>query len=247
MKKIVLRMDDVGASSKIFEVYSKYRFGNFLFLKYYYPFKAMGPYDELSESEWDQILNILDKYNAKLTVGLTAGWVEKDNKITPFNEKFPKQTEMIKIGVKKNLLEISNHGLTHCVVGKHRPKLFSSNRTFHREFWDYLDQKIHDKHIMESQNLINNWLGFEPNSFVPPGNVYSSKTIQSINKTKISIVNANKKINCDFKNIKFLDNQNVFAFHDRDISIHGVKWLERIIIDFIDNNKGIKFLNLNEL
>ena len=33
MKKIVFRMDDVGASSKKFEVYSKVKFGNFLFLK----------------------------------------------------------------------------------------------------------------------------------------------------------------------------------------------------------------------
>ena len=40
MEKIVLRMDDVGASTKHFEVYSKKIFGNFLFLKYLPYFRA---------------------------------------------------------------------------------------------------------------------------------------------------------------------------------------------------------------
>ncbi len=247
MKKIVLRMDDVGASSKKFEIYSKYRLGNFLFFKYYYPFKAMGPYDELSANQWDTIFEILDNHNAKLTVGLTAGWVDKNNNIIPFDEKFPKQTEKIKEGIKKNLIEISNHGLTHCVVGKHKPKLFSSNRRFHREFWDYLDQDIHDEHIFQSQTLIKNWLGYEPYSFVPPGNVYSPKTLKSLSKTRISIINASKKLDCDFNQIRFVNNDNVFPFHDRDLSIFGIEWLEKKIKQLIEDNNEIKFLNLSEI
>ena len=54
-------MDDVGASSKKYEVYSKLLFGNFLFLKYIPPFKAMGPYNELTVDNWDEIISILDK------------------------------------------------------------------------------------------------------------------------------------------------------------------------------------------
>ena len=88
MKKIILRMDDVGASSKKFEVYSKYRLGNFLFLKYFYPFKAMGPYEELSDSQWDSIFEVLDRHNAKLTVGLTAGWVDKDTTLYHLMKNF---------------------------------------------------------------------------------------------------------------------------------------------------------------
>ena len=55
MKKnnpLVLRMDDVGASSKKFNVYSKSRIGNFLFLKKIKPFKAWGPYEEISTEQW---------------------------------------------------------------------------------------------------------------------------------------------------------------------------------------------------
>ena len=37
---IALRMDDVGTSSKKFNVYSKYPFCNTLFLKYLPPFRA---------------------------------------------------------------------------------------------------------------------------------------------------------------------------------------------------------------
>ena len=48
MNKIALRIDDIGASTKKFEVYSKLPFGNFLFLKYLYPFKAWAPYDEIN-------------------------------------------------------------------------------------------------------------------------------------------------------------------------------------------------------
>ena len=70
MKKIILRMDDVGASTKKYEVYSKYRIGNILFLKYLKPFKAWGPYKELTEDEWEQIFLILSKYNAKITIAM---------------------------------------------------------------------------------------------------------------------------------------------------------------------------------
>jgi hypothetical protein len=73
-----LRIDDIGASTKQFEVYSKRRFGNFLFLKYLPWFKAWGPYQEMSADEWQQVLDLLTKCPAKLTVGVTASWVEKD-------------------------------------------------------------------------------------------------------------------------------------------------------------------------
>ena len=68
-KIIALRMDDVGASTKKYEVYSKKIFGNFLFLKRLKYFKAWGPYRELNEFEWNDILKLLYNFNCKLTVG----------------------------------------------------------------------------------------------------------------------------------------------------------------------------------
>ena len=146
-------MDDIGASTKFYEVYSKFPFGNFLFLKYTKIFGAWGVYDEITYSLWSEIFHLLDKYNAKMTVGVTACWVEKNNDMIPFYEKFPKEARIIKIGLKNNLIEIANHGLTHCVVGKHLPRLFSSNRKYHREFWDWIPSETHFFHLTEINAL----------------------------------------------------------------------------------------------
>ena len=65
-RSLALRLDDVGASTKRYEVYSKCRFGigryaisgNWLFLKYLPGIKAWGPYRELSAKEWRQISDL---------------------------------------------------------------------------------------------------------------------------------------------------------------------------------------------
>jgi peptidoglycan/xylan/chitin deacetylase (PgdA/CDA1 family) len=247
MKNLILRMDDVGASSKKYEVYSKIFFGNFLFLKYFKPFKAMGPYNELSDKHWDEILNILKNFNAKLTIGLTAGWVDKKNDIIPFNEKFPKQAKKILEGVKNNLLEVANHGLTHCIVGKHLPRLFSSNRRYHREFWDFLEQEVHESHIFKSQKILEDWLGEKIVSFIPPGNVYSPKTVKSIMKTNITIINSSQKVATDFGHLKYIDEKHIFSFHDKDLALHGCSWLKNTILNIIGKNEQINFLKLKDL
>jgi len=79
VKKTCLRIDDIGASTKIYEVYSKIRFANILFLKYLESFKAWGPYQEMSIDQWLLIFDLLRENKAKLTVGVTASWVEKDS------------------------------------------------------------------------------------------------------------------------------------------------------------------------
>ena len=135
---LALRMDDVGASSKKFNVYSKYPLCNTLFIKYVPPFRAWGPYAEISPKQWREIFKILEKYNAKLTVGVTACYVEKDSSLIPFNVKFFEQARILLEGVNDGLIEVANHGLSHCVIGKHLPHRFSSNRANHREFWSYL-------------------------------------------------------------------------------------------------------------
>ena len=99
---------------------------------------------------WDQVMDILKKTNACLTVGITAAWVNKDNSIVPFPEKFPEEAKILKAGLNEGLVEIANHGLTHCVVGKHLPKMFFSNRKYHREYWDWISRDIHFDHIFNA-------------------------------------------------------------------------------------------------
>ena len=124
MSRIALRMDDVGASTKHFEVYSKKMFGNFLFLKYLSFFRAWGVYEEISSEMWQEIFQTLEENDAKLTIGVTATWVERDGTLVPFPEKFPLQADLLKAAEEDGIIEIANHGLTHCVVGNHLPKPF---------------------------------------------------------------------------------------------------------------------------
>ncbi len=244
MKKIALRMDDVGASTKHFEVYSKKIFGNFLFLKYLSYFKAWGVYDEISPDMWKEILQILDNEDAKLTIGITATWVERDNTLVPFPEKFPLQADLLKAAEVEGLIEIANHGLTHCVVGNHLPKLFSSNRKFHREFWDWLPEELHKEHIFESQMIFKSWLGKSPIGLIPPGNVYSNATVRASEENGIKYLNSSSSISID-SHINYIDESIVDAFHDREIVLEGIGWLKSKLNYYINQNAD--FITLKDL
>jgi len=243
VSRIVLRMDDVGASTKHFEVYSKKPFGNFLFFKYLPFFRAWPKYDELSASQWEEIIELLIKTRAKLTLGLTTTWVNKDSSLTSFPEKFPKQAEILKQAHKDEIVEIANHGLTHCVVGKHLPKLFSSNRKYHREFWDWISREVHFDHIEKSQIILEDWLGTAPSSFIPPGNVYSQDTLDALYNNSIRLINSSvnpKSMNCS---INYVNEDKVDAFHDKELSLMGIDWLA----SKIESHKDKQFKLLREL
>lgn len=235
MKKIALRIDDIGASTKHYEVYSKKWFGlgNFLFLKYLKFFKAWGPYREMNADEWYQIFDLLRRYNAKLTVGVTASWVNYDGSITPFFKKFPEEAEALKYGQKIGLIEIANHGLTHCVLKEKlfRPRLFSSNRTYHREFWDWLGKDLHYDHIKKSQNLLNNFFKIKVKTLIPPGNVFCDHTINAASKYGIKFINC-QTLDAKKKGIHIISNKNIFDFHDKEIVENGIGWFESILKKF---------------
>jgi len=243
MKKIVFRIDDVGASSKKFEIYSKKIFGNFLFLKRLPIFKAWGPYEELSLENWKEILNYIGENNYKLTIAVTASWVDEKNIKTPFFEKFPAQANIIYDHLKYGNIEIVNHGLTHCVVGRHLPHFFSSNRKFHREFWEWVPYEVQHSNLIESCNIFKKWIGYIPKILVPPGNVYSKDTVKICEKLNFKAINSSKKFQVN-SSIKFLDNENVFAFHDRDIVMNGMNWIKNI---YKVNSKKFKFNFLHDL
>ncbi len=96
MMNKIFRIDDIGASTKQFEQYGRWKIGNFWFLKTIWPFKKWGPYKELSALEWEKILKIFEQKNIKPIVAITATWVEKDNSLTPFPQKFPEEAAILK-------------------------------------------------------------------------------------------------------------------------------------------------------
>ncbi len=257
---IAFRIDDIGSASKKYEVYGKDyinffninlpigAFSNCLFLKYVKPFKKWGPYRELTADEWYEVLQLLRKYRAKLTVGITASWVSSEQLLIPFPEKYPDEAAAIKVGVEKGLLEVANHGLTHCVLqdGFFRPKLFKSNRRYHREFLDWIRPEIHQQHLKRSQEILQNYYKTDIVTFVPPGNVWTTDTekfVVDLGMKYISAKNNGTFLDRSSNAIKFVSEEHLFPFHDRDLVMKGIGWLERKILQH--NNK--KILTVREL
>ncbi len=237
---IMLRMDDVGASSKEFCVYSNKLgyVGSFLFLKYLPQLKAWGRYKELWAEDWDSIFDLLSANQAVLTVAVTASWVERDGSLTPIYDKFEKQVMKLREGVACGLIKIANHGLTHCVLNEnlYLPRLFTSNRKYHREFWDWLPREHHFQHIKKSQIILEKAFGQRPEVLVPPGNVYSLDTLDAAIENGIKVVNCNTS-DYEYKGLLVKSNKGVIAFHDKDIVEDGTEFLEQII----NEHKSKKF------
>ncbi|MDO8524135.1 MAG: DUF2334 domain-containing protein [bacterium] len=221
MQKVIFRIDDIGASTKQFEQYGRFIIGNFWFLKTIWPFKKWGPYKELTAKEWTEFLKIFEQKNIKPIIAVTACWVEKNSELTPFPQKFPEEANILKQAFLNGKVEIANHGLTHCVVGKHLPKFCGSNRKYHREFWPDLNQSTHNEHIMKSQEILENYFQKPITIFVPPGNVWSYKTYLALAKTNIKKVMSGRYM-ADSKEpmhlIEFVgDQKSFFICHDRDL------------------------------
>ena len=241
---VALRLDDVGAASKRYEVYGLTRIplgrwalpfpGDFLFLKYVPPIRRWGPYRELSASEWETILSALEASGSRMTVGVTAGWVETGGQVTPFSQKFPEAASIIREGVRRRLLEVANHGYTHCVLrdGLYRPRLFSGNRQYHREFHDWLPEATHREHLRRAQGILEGYFEARVVTLVPPGNLFSRKTLAAAVEVGIrylSCRDAGRLGPCD--GVTFVDDADVVALHDRDVVLGGLGRLRTLLRD----------------
>jgi hypothetical protein len=253
---IALRLDDVGAASKRYEVYGLTRIplgpwavpfpGNFLFLKYLPPIKRWGPYRELTAAEWEAILAILLEAGGKLTVAITAGWVEPDGGVVPYPAKFPEQAAMIRQGLARGLVEVANHGYTHCVLEDRlfRPRLFSGNRQYHREFHDWLPEAVHREHLNRSQEILQSYFGTRVETLVPPGNLLSPKTVAAAPAAGIRYISCLNAIRWGpAAGVTFVDDARVVAFHDRDLVLGGLAVLRRVL----DSRRGARFLTVREV
>jgi hypothetical protein len=228
---MLYRIDDVGAASKRFEQHSRHPWANFWFLKTLPGLRGWGPYRELTAEEWRGILLVFEKNNIKPLVAITAAWVERDSSLVPFPKKFPAAAELLKQALHSQLIDVANHGLTHCIVGRHLPKLLESNRSAHREFWPELPEQLHHDHILHSQKILEDFFDARIEKFVPPGNVWSIKTYRALQQSNIKQVIANRYMldsTAPMLSIEFIDDNNIYiVMHDRDIKISGNKWLAR--------------------
>jgi hypothetical protein len=244
--KSCLRMDDVGASTKWFNQHGKVKwklgareypiafFANWGFFKRVEPFRRWAVYNELDTSQWELLLSLLHKYGAKLTVGITANWVERNGDCVPFDKKFPSEASIIREGEKDGLLEIANHGFCHCVLENQAflPRAFSSNRTFHREFWDWIPPDIQEEHIACSQEILHRIFTNDIVTFVPPGNVWTPTTERIAAKYGLKYLSSleersptGKKSN----DLIYVGGKVVLDFHDREIVRLGASWLEGLL------------------
>jgi hypothetical protein len=228
----------VGAATKRYEVYSNRSWrwgplrlsGNWLFLKYLPGLKAAGPYRELRAEEWYEVFTILEETSARMTVAITAAWADRADKVTPFPARFPAQAAALKEGVRRGLIEIANHGLTHCVLERNlfRPRWFSSNRRYHREFWDWVPLEVQESHIRRSQEILQGHFQVPIVTFVPPGNVFTTDTLAIARRHGLRYVSCNAPP-ARLEGLDVIGNENVLAFHDRDLVLNGVGWLRALI------------------
>ncbi len=187
--RLVVRLDDVGASSKRYEVYSRFqqrlgRLGapaDWLFLKYLPGIRAWGPYREMSADVWRRLAELLERHDARLTVGVTAAWADDERRVTPYYEKFPEAAAVLKEACRRGLVEIANHGLTHCVVegNRFKPRLFSGNRTYHREFSPLVPAETQGEHLRRAQEILQGYFETEVVTFIPPGTNFMNSTLHA--------------------------------------------------------------------
>ena len=239
---VALRLDDVGAASKMWEVYGLTRLpigrwslpfpGNLLFLKYVPPIKRWGPYRELGARDWDAIHAALHAAGARLTVAVTAGWVERDGRVTPYPKKFAEAARALRAGVRQGLVEIANHGYTHCVLdgGAFRPRWFSGNRPYHREFPDWVPPERHREHLQRAQEILQSFFETAIVTFVPPGNAFTRATLAAAAAAGLRYLSCRDagRFGADLGLVPVADAA-VRAIHDRDIVHGGPTWLTRLL------------------
>ena len=252
VEKIVLRLDDVGASSKRYNQHGKVYweilgkqipaifFANWLFFKRIKPFAQWAVYSELNVGQWARIFQLLRKHTAKLTVGVTACWAVSEHELIPFDKKFPDEAIILKEGAEEGIIEIANHGFCHCVLKDNlfHPHSFSSNRKYHREFWDWLPDSYHKEHIEKSQEILTGIFKRDIVTFIPPGSVWTEATEKFANNAGIKYLSSLEEkapTGQTRHGIVYVGNKNMIDFHDREIALWGVTWLKKQL----DDNPGL--------
>lgn len=236
-----IRIDDIGASAKYYNRHIKFRVS---ILGHDIPLPGIlniGPlrtsrllggwavYDELEPREWDELLNVFEEYSEVPIVSVTACWIDERSVLTPFPKKFPGEAQWLKQRLKEGKVLIANHGLTHCVPGRHMPGLFGSNQTYWREFHSFMDDDYHREHIKRSQEILENFFDEQITLFVPPGNIWCRATYRALAGTNIKKVISSRYMSDSderMEGIEFIsDREGMINIHDRELKLYGSGWL----------------------
>ena len=203
---IRVRLDDVGSSGKEFER-SVLR-------------RGWAPYSELSPETWRQVLELVEAKGVRLTIAVTACWVGWDGELAPFGAKFPAQARLLRDAVRRGIVEIANHGLTHCQVGAHLPRWIGSNRAAWREFTSQLPVGEHYRHLERAQAVLSDTFGRQPEVLVAPGGMLRPETVWAAHTLGLRILP---------------DSAWHVVMHDRDIALGGVEQLLRVVVGASEN------------
>ena len=175
-----LRIDDLGASSKAYEQWSRTRWANVGPFKAHWPWKAMGPYRELRADELNRICGMVAEADSRITLAITSAWNDGrwwlGEDPIPYRFKFPAQAEVVKRWAERGIVEVANHGWTHTTRRHIRPRFWRGNRDAHREFTDAEPADGGNNALIWSQEDFVRWLGsLAPTILVPPGFVFHEK------------------------------------------------------------------------
>jgi hypothetical protein len=173
--------------------------------------------------------------------------VEPDGSLTPLPKKFPGEAAKLKEGVEEGLIEIAHHGLTHCVLkdSLYKPRWFSSNRAYHREFYEWLPEEVHKKHILEAMDILTSYFKVDIVTFIPPGNVWceaAEKCAFEAGLKFLSSTEAEAPTGKESNGLIYIGNKYVIGFHDKEIVESGVGWLERRILEAKERNEAFCFV-----
>ena len=83
----------------------------------------------------------------------------------------------------------------------------------------------------KSQEIFKQWLGEAPTTLIPPGNVYSVDTLEAAEKFGIKRINSYMNHDVDSK-IKIINDGNIDAFHDREVVLEGVGYMEKKLSNY---------------
>jgi hypothetical protein len=196
----ILRMDDPGASHKIWQLSNKYDTIDW----------------QLTSSQWKEICDILKKFNATISIMYTPMFVDDgdiskgdlfiDNKIVenrncgklyPSHKikyikhvnnqlfDFANENAILKNCLKNDGVDLQLHGYAH--ITPNTPQWCNASDKYTNELWmaEYYDaikkeqipKDQQDKILKNALNIFNETFGFYPSTFSPPLHFYDDNTI----------------------------------------------------------------------
>jgi hypothetical protein len=233
--KKIIRIDDIGASTKQFERHSTKFKGliNVGPLKNRQFFGDWGPYDEITPSILGEFIRFVksDQFsNPVVILGITASYVNYDGSLITFDKYAPNLYKYILELEAMGNVVIGCHGLTHCVLKnkKFRPKFWGSNRIYHREFHDWLPRETLSNHLYMATSILRS-IFKDVSVIIPPGNLLNQYTLDVAENLDYKFLSTEDNVinSLNLSKIQPIKNDTCLRIHDRELAIK----LEDVMLD----------------